>query len=421
MHSGVRSQPGFRWLWLAVGASAVGSFVGSLAMGFVLVDSLGASTAGIAFVAVVQLVAGAVASPLVGVLADRHRRRRLMIGADLGRAAVLCSLPVLDRLGLLSIGAVSVVGALSGIGDALFNASYGGHLAHLVGRDRLVGANSLIAATTSVAETAGFALAGTLVGLVGAPLAVGIDGLSFAVSAACLLAIRVPELPGERGPSRRAPRAARRAEALAGFGIIRRDPVLRPLMWTSTAYDVTVAMIGVSHLLYLRGRLGFAPALLTPIFAVGGITSLAGAWAASRAERAGRFGPAMAVAGLVRSVGVLAVPLTRDRGALGISLLVANQTVTDPAWNLQEIAESSIRVARSPEAAVGRVSAAHGLAGRVGRLVGSGAAAVIGEAWGPRWVLWIACGLCGVTSVALVVSPVRRVERAAPAAEPTAA
>jgi predicted MFS family arabinose efflux permease len=452
--------PGFRWLWLSTGVSALGTFVGSLALAFTLVDTMGASPGGVAALGVVQLVAGLVAAPLAGVAVDRCRRRHLMIGADVVRALAIAVLPLAHHGGHLSLPLIAAVSAVTGAGNVTFNAAYQAHLPALVGRDRLVRSNATIAATVSLTEIAGFALAGWLVQWLGPPDALAVDAASFLVSAACVVAIGVPEgarrsapsaiaaandaqggpaLPTDAGrtadvvaatdaaPTPAAARARSRpatawfAEATAGVRFAAREPVLRALLGTAAVFDASVAMIGVSYLLYLSGEVGFDSGLLGTLFAVGGVASIAGARLATLAERSARVGGALAAAGFVRTLGFAAMPAASSTGPGGVALLVGNQLVTDPAWMLQEVAEASVRQARSPDDVAGRVAAAHQLAGTGGRLAGTVAAGIVGDAFGPRWSLWAACALCGAASLALALSPVAAVRRAHEPPVPVAA
>lgn len=408
----VRDIPGFSRLWLGTGISALGTFVGSLSLAFTAVKTLDASPAAMAALATVQLVAAAAAAPVAGVVVDRLRRRPLLIAADLVRAAALLVVPVAAWSGWLSMVVLGCVGVVTSAGNVLFNAAYGAHLPRLVGREYLVRANATIAATVSVAEIAGFAAAGWLVQLLGAPNAQFVDAASFVASALCIVSIGVPEpartprgVGLRRGPSR--------DEVTAGFRFAAHEPVVRALLGTTYLYDASTAMIGVSYLLYLSGEVGFGDGLLGSIFAIGGVASLLGARWADRAERTSRVGRALAVAGAVRTVGVAAMPAAATTGGVGVGLLVANQVITDPAWMLQEVTETSVRQARTPDEFAGRVGSVNQLVGTVGRLSGTGAAWLVGTASGPRASLWLGCGLCGLASLILWASPVSRVRTAA--------
>jgi hypothetical protein len=88
----------------------------------------------------------------------------------------------------------------------------------LVGRERLVDGNSALAATGQVASVAGPSLAGVLVQLISAPLAILADVASFVASALCLGTIRRREVSPMRAAASQAPWHSLRQEVAAGCG-----------------------------------------------------------------------------------------------------------------------------------------------------------------------------------------------------------
>jgi hypothetical protein len=79
-----------------------------------------------------------------------------------------------------------------------FDIAYLTYIPSLVTRNDLVEANSRLEATASAAQVIGPALGGTLVRILGAPLALLVDTLSYVVSATLIWRIRAPEVPPER-------------------------------------------------------------------------------------------------------------------------------------------------------------------------------------------------------------------------------
>src|SRR5687768_6648266 len=104
----------FRRLWAATAISSLGTFVGSLALAFTVVETLGATAATVAALAIVQQLSSMAAAPLAGLLADRRRRRALLVWADLVRAAALLSVPVAHGAGELRLVHLAAVSALTG-------------------------------------------------------------------------------------------------------------------------------------------------------------------------------------------------------------------------------------------------------------------------------------------------------------------
>ena len=117
------------------------------------------------------------------------------------------------------------------------------------------------------------------------------------------------------------------------------------------------------------------PGILGMIFAVGGLTSLAGAWVASRAWVLRQLGPAMPASLFIRAAGMLCMPLAASVSPLGVLFLVANQLITDPAWMFYEIHETSLRQRLTSDEFLGRVNATMRFAGFGAALAGTGLAA----------------------------------------------
>src|SRR5438067_783440 len=118
-----------------------------------------------------------------GVWVDRLRRRPILIAADLGRAVLLGSIPLAAVFGVLRIEQLYAVGFLVGCLTVFFDVASLSFLPSLVERSALVRANSVLEVRRSIVQIAGPSVAGFLVQLVSAPIAIVIDALSFVVSA----------------------------------------------------------------------------------------------------------------------------------------------------------------------------------------------------------------------------------------------
>jgi MFS family permease len=129
-------------------------------------------------------------SLLGGVLADRIPRLQIMITADLARVGSQGLLAVLVTSGHASLGWFVALQAVHGGASAVFNPAMTGVMPRLAAGDALQQANSVRGIGEAAGNLAGPALAGLLVVVAGAGWALAADAATFAVSAACLLAIR---------------------------------------------------------------------------------------------------------------------------------------------------------------------------------------------------------------------------------------
>ena len=132
---------------------------------------------------------------LVGVWADRHRRRRIMILADFGRCLTLFLIPLAAISFGLTMNLLYAVTLVAGVLTLFFEIGYQAYVPSLVDRPRIVEANSRLEATRTLGAGIGPAAAGGAIALISAPMAVLGDTFGYLTSTLSLLWIRKPEPP----------------------------------------------------------------------------------------------------------------------------------------------------------------------------------------------------------------------------------
>ncbi|MCA1688861.1 MAG: MFS transporter, partial [Actinobacteria bacterium] len=125
----------FLLLWTGQGISFVGDFVSTVAL-VILVVNISGSASAVGGVLVARLLP-TLASPLVGVLADRLDRRAVLVTCDLARAVLM--LGVIFTRDLLTIYALVF---LMGAARTLFNPTIRAGFPSVVGNGDLTRANS---------------------------------------------------------------------------------------------------------------------------------------------------------------------------------------------------------------------------------------------------------------------------------------
>ncbi|MCA9821170.1 MAG: MFS transporter, partial [Dehalococcoidia bacterium] len=327
--TGLWAHHDFLNLWAGQTVSVFGTLVGMLALQFTAVLWLDAGAIELAILFLCGIVPPFVAGPFAGVWVDRVARRPLLIGADIGRAALLATVPIAAVFDVLVIEQLYAVLVVTSTLSLLFTIGYEAYLPSVVGPKHLVEGNAKMSASFSLAEIGSFGIAGWMVQLLTAPGAIVLDAVSFVWSAKFLARVKADET---RAPTEaHAPPPNIWREVSEGIRTVAGNGVLRALLIANMFTEAGSKMISVLYLLYLVDVLGFSAGVLGMIFAVGGATSLAGAWVAARPDVYRRLGPAMVVAALMRAAGTLFMPLTPGVSTLGASSLVANQLVTDPS------------------------------------------------------------------------------------------
>lgn len=186
----LRDDADFRRFWLARQVSTAGTLVTAVALP-VLVYRLSGSPSLTALVTLVEGLPYLLFGLVSGALSDRLDRRRVMVVADLLSAAVIASVPVAHELGVLTVGHALVAGFLAQACFVFFDGAAFGALPAIVGRERLGPANAALWGFGSLLDLGMPMLTGVLLALLHPAVLLGVDALSFAASALCVVGISV--------------------------------------------------------------------------------------------------------------------------------------------------------------------------------------------------------------------------------------
>lgn len=186
--------PGFRRFWWGEAVSGFGTAVTLLALQTLVVVTLHGGAVEVGWLSAARWLPYLVLGLVVGALVDRVRRRPVMVATDLIRAILLGAIPVTWLLGVLTFPLLLVIVLLFGTVTLVNDAASMSFVPRLVPRDQLQRAHARLDGADAVAQTAGPAVAGVLIRVVGAPLAVLVDAISYLFSAAMVATLRsVPE------------------------------------------------------------------------------------------------------------------------------------------------------------------------------------------------------------------------------------
>ena len=177
----LRRNPEFRRLFVAHATSRAGDAFNTVAL-VVLVFRLTGSGLGVAATVVFEVVPIIVLGPVAGLLADRFPRRRLMIIADLARAALVGVLVVSHTWVGLAFG---VAFGLS-VGSIVFNPASSSLIPDVVPEEQIVEANTALWTVAVAAQIVLAPLAGLTIGWAGVGPAFAVNAASYVVSAALL-------------------------------------------------------------------------------------------------------------------------------------------------------------------------------------------------------------------------------------------
>ncbi|MGH3851039.1 MAG: MFS transporter, partial [Pseudonocardiaceae bacterium] len=141
----------FAWYWFGQSASVLSSQVAAFLLPTFAILLFHASSTQVGLLNAASTVAYPALGLLAGVLADRVRRRPIMLLADLARMAVFAWIPVVAVLGVLDLADLFMVGLAAGVFGVLFDVASQSHLPTLLPTSMLVKANARLELSTSLA------------------------------------------------------------------------------------------------------------------------------------------------------------------------------------------------------------------------------------------------------------------------------
>ncbi|MDP9411280.1 MAG: MFS transporter [Actinomycetota bacterium] len=385
------NNPRFLRLWIGQACSFVGDAVSMVAL-VILVVQLTGSAAAVGGVLVARLLP-TIASPLVGVYADRLDRRRVLVASDLVRAIIVLAMVFTRELVVLL-----VLVFLMGLARAFFNPTIRAAFPGVVGGGDLTRANAFVSGTFSVSVTLGPALGGLLVATVGVGAASALDAATFLVSALLLSRIPMPR------PASDDDEAGFGRELKEGFKFLAGTRV--PLAVVAGAFltMLTINLTVPAEVFLAKRTFGTGDAGYGLLVAVWGGGMVLGS--ALMAVLGGRIG---ALPFYFASIFVAAVGLAGTGLAPTFVLALGALAVAGIANGIDDVAASTVIQERVPDAFLGRVFSLNFFGLSAGEVLAYLAGGALADAAGPRFTYLLAATATAAAGLLVVLLAVTRV------------
>jgi MFS family permease len=438
-------HPNYLKLWSAATVSLFGTQVTQVAIPFIAAVILKASPGEVGLLTTVEFLPFLIFTLPAGVWVDRFPKKRILVFGDLGRAAMLLSIPIAAAFNGLSIWQLYVVGFFNGVMTVFFDVADQSYLPTILEREDLVEGNSKLQISQSSAQILGQPLGGGIVAFLSAPVAIVIDAVSYVVSAGLIVSIRerlgrsgTGEGPRDvsmaaselaTGPSAEGSAAAEGAAA-ASDAASKGDPVtpgggMRQQIMDGLRYIGHHEYLGniaaTTATSNLFGNIGFAifpfyvynvlllkPEAVGTIGGIGGAGVLLGALIASRVQR--RLGVGRTIiltAAMFGPVNLLIALATPELGFWLIATSLFLGGILNVTYN---VAQVSLRQAITPEHFLGRMNATMRFLVWGTIPVGSVIGAVLSELVGVRTTIWISAILGFFAFLPVFFSTVRSIK-----------
>ena len=291
---------------------------------------------------------------------------------------------------------------LLGTLNALFDVAHYAYVPSLVARTGLTAANGKLQVSYSAAASIGPGLAGLLIHLVSAPIAIFTTAATFLTSAVLLGSI------GQREdrPLQANRQLRLRVEIAEGLRALLGHSLLRPIVLISALTSLFLYGVRALYVLFASRNLGLDATQLGLILAAGGAASIPGGFLTERVTRRIGFGAAVCGGWLLEGASLLAIPLAS--GETAIATLIAAQAVGGLAGTIANVNQWSLRQAVTPDHLQARVTASHRClvygAFPLGALLGG----YLGSVLGVVPALFICAIGATVSPLLVLATPVRR-------------
>ncbi len=405
--TGLWANRDFLRLWSAQAISAFGSRITRVALPIIAVATLGESESIVGLLAAVSLAPGAILALFSGGLVDRGRKRRILVAADLVRAAIVISLTIAWAGGVLTIAHVFAVGAIVGAASALFQIADIAYLPALLAKRELAEGNAKLETTEAIAEVTGPASAGALIAALGAPLAVAIDAATYLWSALVLGRIRAVEPPPPVTEVASTSMWQATLDVRVGMRAIFGHPHVRPLVIGLMVWTAAYGFYAALYTLFCLRTLALPEATFGIIIAIGGVGSFGGALLARPLVRRFGLGPTLVASSAISVTAGLLIPLAGGPRIVAIALLGAHQLIADGFSVVFNVHQVTLRQTVLRRDELGRANAAihactSGLV-PIAALIGG----VLAQATSIRFAMWI--GVAIPLAAPILMLPLRSV------------
>lgn len=396
----------FRQLWIGDALGQFGAQLTTLALPVFAVSQLHATEWQMGALNAAETAAFLVIGLPAGAWVDRMRKRRILITADLVRAAVLAVVVAAAFTGNASMPLLYAAGLVISAASVFFDVAHQSYVPGLVGLEHIVEGNSKLQATQSVAMVGAPAVGGALLRVVTAPMLIAGTVVTYLLSAFFVGRIRHEEElphPDDRRPLR--------TEIAEGLRFVVHQPLLRRIVaCTSTANFFNAVASAVTVIFALR-ILGLDAAGLGLVYSAASIGGLVGAVLADRAARLVGEGRVVAVSALAGGPAFALTPLAlplMDAGVRPEVPMILGGALFSFAVVVYNVAQVSFRQRLCPPALLGRMNASVRFivwgTVPIGGLVGG----LLGTQLGAVPTLWVATVGMALSALPVLLSPLIR-------------
>jgi MFS family permease len=336
--------------------SVFGSSITFVALPIIAVVTLDVKASQMGWLAAFATIPFLFLGPFVGVIADRVRRKNIMILADLFRAVILMVIPMAYYLEILSIEMLFFVAISIGIGDVWFDISHGSYLPTVISKEKLLDAHSKLEMGNSGAKISGPALTGIVIHILGAPIALVIDSITYIFSAILLASIKIKEPKPEPEPSNNGGTLMLK-DMKEGIKFIINNPLMNILTIRLGVWHFIFGGVMAILVLYLIQGLGFSATNVGFLFSTMGVGVFIGSLIAPKLSDKFGIGNTIILSNFLAPLSLLFLILSEDNCLVSMVMVSFAFLLFGMTSINFQINNASLRQVLTPKNMLGRMGA----------------------------------------------------------------
>lgn len=394
-------------LWIGETVSSFGTYVTALALQVMILVTMDGNAQDVGWVNSFRFLPYLLFGLVAGAWVERRRRQPVMVITDLAAGLLLILIPIAWALDMLTVPVLAGLVFLYGGATLVNGAASMAVMPRVIPRGQLQRGHAFIDGSDAVAQTAGPALAGVLIKILGAPAAVLVDAASYFFSAVMMGTLRISE---PRTMQEVAKRNVRK-EIRDGIRWVYRGSDLRAVAINTHVWFSANAILGVAVPTYALHTLGLSVLQFSITTACAGVGAVLGAAVTTAIGR--RLGTGRTVIGthLLTIVGVLVMVLAASAADwLAVLVLAIGQAMHGVAMGASNSHEMAYRQAMTPDHLQARTNITVHSFNRAVIVVAAPLAGLLATVAGTRASLVVAAGVFGISVLVLLTSPFRNAD-----------
>ena len=375
---GALTNRDFVKLFAGESVSLIGSQITLFTMPLIAVLTLRAPVFEVGVLNALRFAPVIVVAVFAGVLLDRTRRRPVLIACSASSAILIGLVPLASVTGHLSIGLLYLVSALMAGLSCVFDVGVLSYVPNLVEPRHLPEANGKIQAVRAFAGISGPAIAGLLIGLIGAPVTLSADAVSYLFSVGGVVSIRKPE----EAPQVPEVRTSVWRQIAEGFHAVYGSKLVRSMLTQAATLNLAFFSFMTIFVVYAIRTLHLTPFKLGLVFGSIAVGGLVGSLVTGQAREKLGLGSSLLYTTVSCSLAPLALLIPRNAGLASMAIMMVAEFVYGGSIASLNVNWITLRQVVTPRRVLARMNATYRMlifgVPPLGALIGGALGTVLG-------------------------------------------